>query len=99
MVADKHRMTASQAAAMGMLSPAAGLGIMRSVLTRAQAVRTSAEACGVLGGASARYWQLLLKAARQRPPLFEDVAATAHMQVITLLRLSLADHSTVTHAA
>ena len=81
MVAGKHRVGAAQAAAMGMLSPAAGLGVMQTVLSHMTSVRTSVGACGVVGGASSRYWQLLLKAARPRPPLFEAIADAAADQV------------------
>ena len=75
MVADKHKVSAVQAAAMGMLMPAAGLGVMQSVLVNAS------PPCGVIGGASARYWQALLQAAVQCPPLFEGLRAPIEQQV------------------
>ena len=70
MVANKHHVSAAQATAMGMLSPTAGLGVMQDMLNNVQSTRAT---CGVVGGASARYWGLLLKAAKARPPLFDGL--------------------------
>ena len=93
MVADKHHVTAAQAAAMGMLSPAAGLRVMHSVLSHASNVQRCIFSAGVVGGASVTYWQQLLKAAKQRPALFDAVApaeADAVHMVCTFLSLNAA---------
>ena len=82
MVADKHKVNAAQAAAMGMLSPTTGLSVMESLLTQVAKVGSSASACGVVGAAQPQYWQLLLKAAKQQPPLFEAIVDLSNQQQV-----------------
>lgn len=80
MVADKHSVSAAQAAAMGMLAPAEGVAAMQLLLRRATA--SSGAPGGVLGAAPARYWRLLLQGARQKiPGLFAALGTAAEVRL------------------
>ena len=67
MAAAKSRSTAAQAAAIGMVGPAAGMKLLEQVVASSTA--------GVLGGASQVYWRLLLRSVKQPPPIFAAVLA------------------------
>ena len=67
MAAAKSRTTAAQAAAMGMVGPAAGMKLLEKLL--------AARIAGVSGGASAVYWRLLLRSVKQPPAIFAAVLA------------------------
>ena len=69
MAAAKHRASAAQPAALGMVGPLAGMLHLQQLLASA--------ASGVLGGASSTYWRLLLRSVKQPPAIFQDVLAEA----------------------
>ena len=73
MAADKHAMSAAQAEALGMLSPAAGLAAMERLLRGA----TAGLAAGVRGAAAPGYWRLLLQGVKHKPAMFSGVLDSA----------------------
>ncbi len=84
MAADKRTVSAVQASALGMLSPAAGVAALEALLRGARL----GSAAAVRGAAGAVYWRRLLQGVRTKPGLFAALeAAPAPDQVPTLLRL------------
>ncbi|CAL8466746.1 g6282 [Coccomyxa elongata] len=73
MAADKHAMSAAQAEALGMLSPAAGVAAMERLLRGATAGLTA----GVRGAAAPAYWRLLLQGVKHKPAMFSAVLDSA----------------------
>lgn len=73
MAADKHAMSAAQAEALGMLSPAAGVAAMERLLRGA----TAGLAAGVRGVAAPGYWRLLLQGVKHKPAMFSAVLDSA----------------------
>ena len=67
MAAAKHRTSAAQSAALGMVGPAAGMRHLQQLLASA--------ASGVAGGTSSKYWRLLLRSVKQPPAVFQAVLA------------------------
>jgi hypothetical protein len=74
MVADKHKMEASKASALGMLSPKVGITALGSVLG---GLGGGSPASAVVGAAGAVYWHKLLANYKPLPPMFTEVMATA----------------------
>lgn len=73
MAANKHSVSAAQAEALGMLTPAAGLAAMECLLKGAAAGRMA----GSRGAAIPGYWRLLLQNVRHKPAMFDTVFDSA----------------------
>ena len=72
MVADKHKVDAQKAAALGMLAPKTGLSALAKILSD---TTSGKSASSVRGATSASYWQKLLANMKPVPVMFEKVMA------------------------
>ena len=86
MVADKHKIEAHKAEALGMLLPKIGLTALASVL------RGSVHGIGsasVRGAACLVYWQKLLANVKPTPPIFADIMAAQQEDSILSKKASI----------
>ena len=92
MAADKHAVSAAQATSLGMLTPAAGIAALETLLRGA--ILGSAHSA-VRGAASAGYWQRLLQGVKEKPGLFAALgkAPAAQVPCSCLLLLWAAPHA------
>ena len=74
MVADKHKMDASKATALGMLSPKVGITALGHVLS---GLGGGSPTSAVVGAAGMVYWQKLLANVKPVPPMFAEVMDSA----------------------
>lgn len=70
MVADKHKVDAQKAEAMGMLAPKTGLAALAKVLSEAEGGSLHAS---VRGAAGIQYWQKLLAHVKPVPRMFAEI--------------------------
>ena len=72
MVADKHKVDAKKAEALGMLLPKTGLTALACVLRE---TASGVAATSLRGAANLVYWRSLLANVKPTPPIFADIMA------------------------
>ena len=86
MVADKHKMDASKASALGMLSPKVGITALGHVLS---GLGSGSPTSAVVGAAGMVYWHKLLANVKPVPPMFAEVMGSVESSKPAALKVSL----------